>query len=990
MIVVPFSMGQAPYLVKDINTLPDYRSSSAPEEITVNGDIAYFSAETATSGRELWVTDGTELGTRLVKDIYPGFLGSDPQELVIFDGYLFFTANDGVHSRELWVSDGSEAGTFMIIDLQYSTPGEFCPTGINGNLFFTTWAEGGYGLYKTNVENFNVELLDSFRVLLHDLTNLNGTLLFPLTGITGLGELWKSDGTSSGTVLVRDVITSNTSSSLGILTPSGGILYFSADTVGDSRVQHELWRSDGTFSGTFRLTDLENRKPINPSSLVDVQGTLFFRAYDPDHGAELWKSGGLVENTLLVKDIYPGTESPYWGTLHAFNDILLFLVNDRVNDFTLWKSDGTENGTKIIKESFAPDNFTMSDSIMYFSLGYGIELWKTDGTEAGTELFYDPCDAANAPPCNGIDSSTLTSFKEGLLYVGDSRSLGDLNPGGELWICDGTSNGTHMVSDIWPGTLGSSPSNLTDFNGVLHFSACSGETDDLGRYYCELLKSDATSNGTEFIDKWPKGNASNFINNFLVIDQILYFSTWDMDQSVGVQLWRSDGTMGGTYMVKEIASGGYSSIQRQAYFTNHNGNLFFVADDYIHGRELWKSDGTTEGTVMVKDIQPGGSSTHSNPRYLISVGDIVLFSASDGLTHSTELWKSDGTEQGTVMVKDIGKGRPGSTPQKFIIFRDHVYFTANDGEFGEELWTSNGTEKGTYIVKDIFPGSGSSRPDYLTEVNGILFFVALNPEGDRTIWRSDGKNENISILLPRDSNIPLERVRDLTDVNGELYFVAWSDEYRLWKSDGTQEGTIDITDIIPRNPLYNRTLSFSNFMNAGGRFVFSVTSSDVKVPDVIMTDGTVEGTMPLLNAADYNNTRILDMKVICPYLYLSLDDKTHGYELWAMEMDDPDCDNVVQEIDNCPSIKNPNQLDCDGDGIGNVCDVVFSGDFDGNGLIDVTDVSFFIDCYNGPELDPDPDKYGCARNCLQSFDLHPDQKLDLRDFAALQIQFGNP
>jgi ELWxxDGT repeat protein len=87
--------------------------------------------------------------------------------------------------------------------------------------------------------------------------------------------------------------------------------------------------------------------------------------------------------------------------------------------------------------------------------------------------------------------------------------------------------------------------------------------------------------------------------------------------------------------------------------------LFFIATDTLHGRELWKSDGTEVGTVLVKDINPGKLS--SGARLLACADGILYLIASDGM-HGSELWKSDGTEAGTVLVKDINPGTANSNP----------------------------------------------------------------------------------------------------------------------------------------------------------------------------------------------------------------------------------------------------------------------------------------------------------------------------------------
>jgi ELWxxDGT repeat protein len=136
--------------------------------------------------------------------------------------------------------------------------------------------------------------------------------------------------------------------------------------------------------------------------------------------------------------------------------------------------------------------------------------------------------------------------------------------------------------------------------------------------------------------------------------------------------------------------------------------LFFSADDGSHGRELWRSDGTAEGTVLVKDILPGGYP--SNPSHLTAVGRRVFFIAGDGV-HGRELWWSDGTAEGTVLVKDISPGIGGYGPSDLTNVGGTLFFVADDGIHGSELWKSDGTTARTVLVKDINtqPASQSRR-----------------------------------------------------------------------------------------------------------------------------------------------------------------------------------------------------------------------------------------------------------------------------------------
>jgi ELWxxDGT repeat protein len=175
--------------------------------------------------------------------------------------------------------------------------------------------------------------------------------------------------------------------------------------------------------------------------------------------------------------------------------------------------------------------------------------------------------------------------------------------------------------------------------------------------------------------------------------------------------------------------------------------------------ELWRypiSGGTPN---IVKDINSG--SGHGDPIFLTVVptaeGDRLFFIANDG-TNSFELWKSDGTESGTAMVKDINpngnsfinvSNQNPSNPlaywgglewqfnTKFLVIGNKIYFRAFTEANGMELWESDGTSEGTVMIKDIYQGPASTFPKYLTNVNGQVFFLAYNPDNGWEWWKYD-------------------------------------------------------------------------------------------------------------------------------------------------------------------------------------------------------------------------------------------------------------
>ena len=198
--------------------------------------------------------------------------------------------------------------------------------------------------------------------------------------------------------------------------------------------------------------------------------------------------------------------------------------------------------------------------------------------------------------------------------------------------------------------------------------------------------------------------------------------------------------------------------------------MYFSADDGEHGEELWISDGTMDGTRLVKDVNtlatcdewtgvPGWGSLpcSSEPTYLTELNGFVYFAATNG-DIGRELWKSDGTDANTTLVKNIniletcntqgeepdsGTSPCSSDPTRLTRVNDLLFFAADDdGDSIAELWKSDGTAAGTIKMNDLNPNAPTN-PRYLINVNGMLFF-----SGDETaLWKTDGTGTNTKIVM---------------------------------------------------------------------------------------------------------------------------------------------------------------------------------------------------------------------------------------------------
>lgn len=390
--------------------------------------------------------------------------------------------------------------------------------------------------------------------------------------------------------------------------------------------------------------------------------------------------------------------------------------------------------------------------------------------------------------------------------------------------------------EIVPGSGGSAPGYFTVYQNELYFEALGGQSagDDqlLGR---ELWKTDGSEPGTVLVQDITPGITSSYLRNFLAATGYLFFEGDERP-------FRTDGTEAGTIMLADVraAFGGFTEFQSKVYFWAEgdlgrevyvtdgsavgtsllkdihsdvivptsdlevSGNLlFFAADDGISGRELWLTNGTEEGTVLVHDILPGADGDipiSSNPANLTDVNGTLFFSINTGSANVDryELWKSDGTSNGTQLVRQFASTVTGHL-NDFVSYQGNLYFLADNGTTGTGLWVSDGTEAGTHLVKDL--SSSTTNSVFIhnsVELNGVLYLLIEEPDFGTELWRTDGTETGTYIVSDINPGISDGvTANDLVILNNEIYFVgndpAYGDE--IWKTDGSEMATVRMSDI---------------------------------------------------------------------------------------------------------------------------------------------------------------------------------------------------
>lgn len=713
--------------------------SSSPASFYAWGDQLYFAATDGVFGREPWITDGTAAGTRMVRDICPGDCSSMAlagafQPFVGLDQQVYFRAADELRGPELWVTDGTRTGTQLAVEL---APGA---------------AGSGIGPMFAGDSHF----------------------FFYATGPTSPLWLWASDGTPAGTVPLVDACRNGVCVAYPDTVVIGDHALLPLNKVGQG---WELWASDGTAGGTAMVRDLCQLSCSALSAealLASAGGKVYFAVHRTPTATDLnlWLSDGTAAGTRAV----PPAPAVATDEGAALGDKLLFVGRDTAHGAELWATDGSPEGTLLLADTLPgpgdglPAELTVAGDQVFFRAN-GL-LWVSDGTAFGTHPV------AAVPGGRG-----LSAGPDRLWLIGETTAAGR-----ELWTSDGTSAGTAQVRDIHQGAASGDPALLTALGDRVVFDPASPQVPG-------LWSSDGTQGGTFELAGGPAGTRE--LHPF---QGGLLYSTGAPVPTAGdpAGLWLTDGGVTQLKVPAIYGASSFSMLGSQLLFSGRSAATF-------DGEELWGTDGLN--ATLVKDIGNftfpflPPESPSSSPRNLVVLGNRVLFSATGSTTEyccDRELWASDGTEEGTVLVRDIWPGESFSDPKELTLLGNQVLFSANDGVHGRQLWASDGTPEGTQMVVQLPSSAGNTGPRLLRVFKGSLWFVMRSEAGD-ALWMSDGTAAGtVKVHGLTVSGLP-SFVSEMVASGDRLYFAAASEAKgaELWTSDGSTRGTRMLRDLRP-------------------------------------------------------------------------------------------------------------------------------------------------------------------------------------------------
>lgn len=829
--------------------VPDVNLYHLVGSIYANNKIFYTGQ--GDEGAEPWVADLTTRTTTLLKNIAADYHESNPNFLFEINATVYFTAMNESYAARIWKTDGTPSGTTLAnnIELQRSTQ---LPIRLGDNILFV---DKDFNLRVTNGSNTSTVLKntngDAWQYFIPKLFVAHDQLYF--TVLNDGFELWKTDGTIGGTSLIKDI--GPLDLYIGDWLEVNNLLYFTySDWMG-----RELWRTDGTANGTFMVKDIYPQlSSSGPEAMTSLGDKVFFVHYDGT-SYKLFSTDGTESGTTPLVTIVAGGLSTF---LKAFDDAIYFTMSSEDEVTSLWKTDGTVANTKAVTElgplPYYGGGLIPIDDKLFIIQGsndVGSKIWTSDGTASETKpilipgnegssninsflihennLFFNANDGIHHEQVwktDGLTTTTaitdfdhtvhfpLTTLNDRIVFTGNNEN------GTSLWSVN--SNGTSSTK------LASFGDNYYRYKSMLTINSTVFFAGSNPGHGVELWKSDGTVNGTSLLKDLTIGEESSWPGTFINHDDQLFFF------SKGVELWKSDGSSGGTTLIKTIEQD-TAGVQ----FAGQSNDLFFFTSiNRAQKLTLWRSNGTPDGSFAIDVVSEG---KYYYTQCAMLNGTLYYTKLGD---HTDELWKTNGQPGDNVFVAEFENEYSANVILDLVAANDLIFFTATTTAQGHEVWKTDGIT--TEIVQDIANGELSSNPNYLTDVSDSVVFSTI--QGDETkFWSTNGTETHalatVSGLVVESSFVPFKNrlffIGRTTDKGAELYALGTTTVASI-------EGkTANVLNAYP-NPVFNdetitiqmpTTSGYLELMSVNGTRIgnFHFTNSKITLPGSSLPSGVI-------------------------------------------------------------------------------------------------------------------------------------------------------
>jgi ELWxxDGT repeat protein len=775
------------------------------DNLTVANGRLYFSYDSATSGRELWVSDGTPNGTHLAADILPGPESGAPTNLTVSGQDLFFTATDGVRGDELWRLHLPTGATSLVRDIHPGADASSLSllTSWNGLLWMNAdssstttpglWVSNGTALGTAPVSGDASDRPALLPSLLYATPDALVCAAQSMTPPSGLG-LWSVRGPMRAPTRLIDL--QPITSAVNMLLPlSGGFLFDAPHPSGNST----LWRTDTTNAGTYRVRGFTDDLP---SSFLQRQRVIEWRG-----DAWVLGSSGAIPSTAALWVVRGGAAAS-------------------AQVVSRWSWVAPESVLRWVAASPKARWFISQDE------GH-IDLWRTDGSPAGTQRVWHLREA-------------LPSYSFDAAVVGDRLCFWSFNQDNVLYISCVDDTATALTDEdaappvtVWP-PIGDRPSNIASsvaFDGALYLCAELPQ----GRGLWRIDPADTQPDPHLITPRSPRISLNDTIAlpAFALLGDRLLFAGFDPLH--GQELWVIDAPGDDPYLLKDVASGLRHSLPQ--LFVSDGKRALFQARSSESEAELWVTDGTFNGTSEVKNI---GGEQSADVEPLAWLGARALFTATTP-AHGAEPWVTDGTAAGTRLLKDTFPGDPSGAPRLLGVASGRALFSTNISYDESALWVSGGTPSSTRKVSSSDPTFrlNSAVSEAVALPHALVFSGSTETYGAEP-WVSDGTAAGTRLLRDISPGPASAYASSFTRVGGLAFFQA--EDHRgeeLWVTDGTPEGTRLVRDLTPgpASAIISCKIAYQ------GSLIFSAQAPSAPNATLWITDGTDAGTRPLLAPA---------------------------------------------------------------------------------------------------------------------------------------------